>query len=251
MNVAQCSCGKHWIVSAKETADENVTGEIPVRNQPACFNSFAKIWFPLKSIEKKAEIELQPTQCSLVTCCTWLRQWYCLSLPAVTENAPKACRGLLLLVNHLNHLEILHASLPFMLNGGLTLRSSIPWREFPSIIWTVAATVTSSGAVHAILRHWKTGLESPRHLVTGLLSALALAAPAVKKTYILYETHLDSSPECSLCISKKPHTPARTRANHLCTHRLLFIWIFHRVANIWDSLSVLLWLKPGFKCDLH
>lgn len=44
--------------------------------------------------------------------------------------------------------------------------------------------------------------------MTGLLSTSALPAPSVKKAYILYETYLDSSPECNLCISKKAHTLA-------------------------------------------
>lgn len=123
-------------------------------------------------------------------------------------------RVLLLLVNHLNQSESLPTTFPFILKSGpfccwwLMLRSWIPWWGFASIVRMVAATVTSSRVAYLILLHWTPWLESPRHSVTGLLSTSALLAPAAKKTYILYETYLDSSPECSLCISKKPHTLA-------------------------------------------
>lgn len=52
--------------------------------------------------------------------------------------------------------------------------------------------------------------------MTGLLSASTLPAPAVKKTSILSEAYLDSPPESSLCISKKPHKlPSLLCQSHL------------------------------------
>lgn len=52
--------------------------------------------------------------------------------------------------------------------------------------------------------------------MTGLLSGSTLAAPAAKKPSILSEACLDSLPESSLCISKKPHKlPSPMCQSHL------------------------------------
>lgn len=165
-------------------------------------------------------IELQPNPFSSSTWCAWLRHWYCLSLPALNETH----QGVVVAWDSANFFSFPMKQLPskhIFCCWRRPLRSSIPCREIPSIIWMVASTITSSRAAYLILL----GLNLRDAWWQAYYQPQPCPLPLQlwkKPTYCMRRIWTALLNVVYASVRNHTHWPA-SGVNHLCTPWLLFI----------------------------